>query len=319
MSESSTGVSFETGHEEMIHDAQMDYYGKRIATASSDRSIKIFELQGKNQTLVAELKGHSGPVWQVAWGHPKHGNLLASCSYDRKVCIWQEVQKNNWRKVYEDASHRASVNSVCWAPHEAGRALAAASADGKISVHTFKDNKWSREEFPAHPGGVNSVSWAPAVTPNSLLQQGNPNVLKQIVTGGCDNRVRIWCFNDMKGQWVEKRCLKNDGKVHKAWVRDVAWAPSLGLPGSTIASCSEDKTACIWTENKDGLYEPIKNISCKGKAWRVSWSTMGNILAVSEGSNSVTLWKESVDGKWQNLADMDEGLPNKPEVKASNR
>ena len=28
---------------------------------------------------------HDGAVWQVAWAHPKYGNILASCSYDRKV------------------------------------------------------------------------------------------------------------------------------------------------------------------------------------------------------------------------------------------
>ena len=28
---------------------------------------------------------HEGPVWQVAWAHPKFGSILASCSYDRKV------------------------------------------------------------------------------------------------------------------------------------------------------------------------------------------------------------------------------------------
>ncbi len=28
---------------------------------------------------------HDGAVWQVAWAHPKFGNILASCSYDRKV------------------------------------------------------------------------------------------------------------------------------------------------------------------------------------------------------------------------------------------
>ena len=38
---SSTMVSLsntiDTGHEDMIHDAAMDYYGTRMATASSDR------------------------------------------------------------------------------------------------------------------------------------------------------------------------------------------------------------------------------------------------------------------------------------------
>ena len=36
------------------------------------------------------------------------------------------------------------------------------------------------------------------------------------------------------------------------WVRDVAWAPSIGLPYSTIASCSQDGTVAIWTQDEDG-------------------------------------------------------------------
>jgi hypothetical protein len=34
----------------------MDYYGKKLATASSDRTIKIFEI-GDTSSLLAELKG----------------------------------------------------------------------------------------------------------------------------------------------------------------------------------------------------------------------------------------------------------------------
>lgn len=77
----------DTGHEDMIHDAEMDYYGLRLATCSSDNSVKIFDLKNGSQSLVADLKGHVGPVWQVTWAHPKFGNLLASCSYDRYVSI----------------------------------------------------------------------------------------------------------------------------------------------------------------------------------------------------------------------------------------
>lgn len=31
----------ETGHQDTVHDVAMDYYGKRLATASSDNTIKI--------------------------------------------------------------------------------------------------------------------------------------------------------------------------------------------------------------------------------------------------------------------------------------
>jgi protein transport protein SEC13 len=76
----------DTGHDDLIHDAQMDYYGTRLATCSSDRAVRIFDLkEGGVQTIAADLRGHEGPVWQVAWANPKFGNIVASCSYDRKV------------------------------------------------------------------------------------------------------------------------------------------------------------------------------------------------------------------------------------------
>ena len=31
----------ETQHGDMVHDAQLDYYGKKLATCSSDRTIKV--------------------------------------------------------------------------------------------------------------------------------------------------------------------------------------------------------------------------------------------------------------------------------------
>ena len=39
------------------HDAQLDYYGRRLATCSSDRSVKIFDVTDGSQTLVADLRG----------------------------------------------------------------------------------------------------------------------------------------------------------------------------------------------------------------------------------------------------------------------
>ena len=134
----------------------MDYYGCRLATCSSDRSVRIYDVKNGTQTLIADLRGHEGPVrttifnflhtiiiynitffqvWQIAWAHPKFGNLLASCSYDRKVIFWKETN-GQWMKFYEYANHDSSVNSVCWAPHDFGLILACGSSDGSISILT---------------------------------------------------------------------------------------------------------------------------------------------------------------------------------------
>lgn len=289
-------------HDDMIHDAVLDYYGRRLATCSSDRTIKIYEVEGETHRLVDTLKGHDGPVWQVSWAHPKYGNILASASYDGKVIIWQE--KNNvWGKLTEHANHQASVNSVQWAPHEVGAVLACASSDGKVSVLEFKeDGSWDVKLIQAHAIGCNAVAWAPATTPGSIVQTSgsasNASGTRRFVTGGSDNLVKIWGWNAEFGQYQEETQLEG----HSDWVRDVAWAPSI-LPKSYIASASQDKTAIIWTSSAPANGEPAqwskKVLQFDNVVWRVSWSLSGNALAVSGGDNKVTVWKENLKGEWE--------------------
>ena len=127
----------------MIHDCQVDYYGRKLATCSSDHTIKIFDISGDSVSQnVAIITGHEGPVWQVAWGHPKFGIILASCSYDSKVLIHKETSPGNWEKIFTHDKHESSVNSICWGPYEYGFILACASSDGKISIIENKDDEW---------------------------------------------------------------------------------------------------------------------------------------------------------------------------------
>jgi len=96
--------TLESGHQDVVHDVAMDYYGKRLATCSSDRTIKLFSVGAQEQhtsssSPLATLTGHEGPVWQVAWAHPKFGSILASCSYDRKVIIWKQGADNEWTQA----------------------------------------------------------------------------------------------------------------------------------------------------------------------------------------------------------------------------
>jgi protein transport protein SEC13 len=303
----STISSFDTQHEDMIHDAQMDFFGKRIATASSDRIVKIFEI-GETNTLLAELKGHEGPVWQVSWAHPKFGCLLASCSYDRKVFIWKEVSTNSWIKIYEHDKHESSVNSISWAPHEFGLILACASSDGNITILEHKgDSSWDLQKISqAHGIGVNAVSWAPAVSPGSLINSTSPVAppVKRIVSGGCDNLIKIWRFSE--NLWKFEENLEQ----HSDWVRDVAWAPNIGLPSSTIASCSQDGSVVIWTQDNNSSWSKKVLPKFPDVVWRVSWSITGNILAVAGGDNKVTLWKEGLDGEWKCISSLENGETN---------
>jgi protein transport protein SEC13 len=127
-------------------------------------------------------------------------------------------------------------------------------------------------------------------------------------------------------------------------VRDVAWAPNLGLPTQIIATCSEvrplwrwpghgadavsrqDHTVMVWTREEGGSSWAGKALPPFGAVvWRVrcaltpsfvrgtesvlcgSWSVTGSVLAVSTGDNMVSLWKESLDGDWRRISSMSEG------------
>ena len=243
------------------------------------RSVKIFDVRDGQQTLSADLKGHEGPVWQVAWAHPRFGNILASCSYDRRVFIWQEGG-GQWSKIYEYTNHESSVNSVQWAPHDHGLVLACGSSDGAISVLTYSaNNTWESEKINnAHTIGCNAVSWAPCLGSS----------VRRLVSGGCDSLVKIWRQGE-DGHWTEEAKLE----AHSDWVRDTAWAPSLGSARQTIASCGQDRRVVIWTQREGGSWVPKILHTFEDVVWHVSWSVSGNILAVSGGDNKVRRLEET--------------------------
>ena len=37
------------------------------------------------------LQAHSAPVTRLSWAHPEYGTILASCSFDKLVKVWEEI------------------------------------------------------------------------------------------------------------------------------------------------------------------------------------------------------------------------------------
>lgn len=83
--------------------------------------------------------------------------------------------------------------------------------------------------------------------------------LAQLASSGADGLVKIWSLirndislstsqedNIMNAEWstIPRELDGHDGKC----VRDVAWAPSIGLASSTIASCAADRVV-IWKQD----------------------------------------------------------------------
>jgi WD40 repeat protein len=84
--------------------------------------------------------------------------------------------------------------------------------------------------FNAHGTSANAVSWAPAVASSPALASQ-----KRFASAGSDNLIKVWSYNEDTKKWFEEEVITG----HADWVRDVAWAPNIGLPGTYIASASQ--------------------------------------------------------------------------------
>ncbi|MHC5932557.1 WD40 repeat domain-containing protein, partial [Nostoc sp.] len=58
--------------------------GKTIASASLDKTVKLWRMDG---SLITTLKGHEDYVWQVAFS--PDGKTIASASWDKTVKLWR--------------------------------------------------------------------------------------------------------------------------------------------------------------------------------------------------------------------------------------
>ncbi len=78
--------------------------------------------------------------------------------------------------------------------------------------------------------GANAVSWAPSTSPAMMASgpavHGAVLAPRRIVTGGCDNQVKIWQYDERADEWMEQQHFQN---AHTQWVRDVAWRPNVSI------------------------------------------------------------------------------------------
>jgi protein transport protein SEC13 len=314
--------TIDSRHDGTLFHAQYDYYGKRLATCSYDGTIQIFEvskgdlLKGDNVIKLSSFKAHHGPIWQIAWAHPKFGNMLASCSFDKKVIIWKEVKVNEWQEVtsYE---HSGSANAISWAPSDCGLRLLSCSSDGTICILYEKDdNEWDKLIVcQTHKTGVNCISFAPVMYGNNYFAEDyNEKLapLPRFATAGSDKSVKIWEYNEeAANKIVEVACLDGpDG--HSDWVRDVAFCPRPDPTETILVSASEDGTIIFWKNSKihPNEWKKIDMKKFDGPVWRISWSVAGDLLAVSSsGSNQehlVDVYKENEHHNWERITRIDE-------------
>jgi len=77
------------GHTSYVHSVTFSPDGKRLASASADMTVKVWDAATGQESLT--LKGHTDPVWSVTFS--PDGKRLASASNDQTVKVWDGSEK----------------------------------------------------------------------------------------------------------------------------------------------------------------------------------------------------------------------------------
>ncbi|KAH0617835.1 hypothetical protein JD844_016465 [Phrynosoma platyrhinos] len=192
--------SIAADHRDLIHDVSFDFHGRRMATCSSDQSVKVWD-KGENGEwhCTASWKTHSGSVWRVTWAHPEFGQVLASCSFDRTAAVWEEIVgesndklrgQSHWVKRTTLVDSRTSVTDVKFAPKHMGLMLATCSADGVVRIYEAPDvmnlSQWSLQHEISCKLSCSCISWNPSSIMEDLryiVDETLPSILDHSPTG----------------------------------------------------------------------------------------------------------------------------------------
>ncbi|XP_046480875.1 notchless protein homolog 1 [Neodiprion pinetum] len=98
-----------TGHQQLINDVKFSPDGRLLASASFDKSIKLWE--GSSGKYITSLRGHVQAVYSVSWS--ADSRLLVSGSADSTLKVWSIKTK----KLAQDLpGHADEVYAVDWSP-----------------------------------------------------------------------------------------------------------------------------------------------------------------------------------------------------------
>ena len=119
------------GHSNQVNTVSFSPDGKILASASSDQTIKLWEV--KEGTLLETLNGHKQSIWRVNFS--PNGKIIASASSDKSVKLWDL----NGRELKTLNGHNSDVYDVSFNPD--GKIITSASAGGEIKLWRFDSKK----------------------------------------------------------------------------------------------------------------------------------------------------------------------------------
>ena len=114
-----------TGHQGLIIQVAFSPDGFYFASASFDKSIKLWE--GKTGKFITSFRGHVSSVYQISWS--ADSRMLCSGSKDSTLKVW-DVEKR--KMMFDLPGHSDEVYCLKWSPD--GTKVASGSKDKMMRI-----------------------------------------------------------------------------------------------------------------------------------------------------------------------------------------
>uniref|UniRef100_A0A672NE84 Nucleoporin seh1-like n=1 Tax=Sinocyclocheilus grahami TaxID=75366 RepID=A0A672NE84_SINGR len=289
--------SIAADHKDLIHDVSYDFHGRRMATCSSDQSVKVWDKGDDGEwRCTASWKTHSGSVWRVTWAHPEFGQVLASCSFDRTAAVWEEIVGESNDKQ-RGQSHW--VRKMYFIP-----SLVLLSQYGNFELPYSTLTNTDNSVFDTT--GKNCYDIKGIKLENS---RAHPPM---IAVGSDDSnvtysgKVQIYEYNENTRKYAKAETLMTvTDPVH-----DITFAPNLGRSFHVLAIATKDvrifklvplrrESANSSGPTKFEVQVMAQFDSHNSQVWRVSWNITSTLLASSGDDGCVRLWKANYMDNWK--------------------